>query len=150
MRPPPYLANTLYTTLKNMHNQITSSNISYLPISLPIKRSQYEITVQFEHGDADATTEDTVILANCSESEFIDWYNTYIELEELITNSLDSGEYIDDLRGDYPHLLSKNGYYVPHERDCFDHCLIGVYAKMEIVDIYFYDSDGNKRHVKIK
>jgi hypothetical protein len=133
-----------------MPTKITSSNISYSPILQTRKISQYEITVEFEHGDSDATTKDTVILAKCSEPEFIEWYNTYMELEELINDSLDSGEYIDDLRGDYPHLLSKHGYYVPHERDCFDNSRIGVYAKMEIVNIYFYDADGNKRKVNIK
>lgn len=130
-----------------MPTKITSSNISYSPISQPRKISQYEITVEFEHGDSDATTKDTVILAKCSEADFIDWYNTYKELEELIN---DTSEYIDDLEGDYSHLLMKHGYYVPHERDCFDHDRIGVYAKMEIVNIYFYDADGNKRKVNIK
>lgn len=123
-------------------------SVTYTKINEPVKKNCYEIKFEFEHGDGDSYTNDTVIYQNMTEEQLIAYVKKSEEISLMIDDSRSSGR---DLPENFETLCVNGNFHIPVELDNYAKMhMSNYYASSGISEIFYYNENSEKFGVTVK
>lgn len=104
----------------------------------------FEVTINYEHGDADATTTSTAVYQNKTLEDMIRFFTKFNEFSEIIEDNPQCG---DEICEDGYFLVEPGWYIYPQSDIIYEGT--DSYARMSIDKVFYYDLQGEKFAVEI-
>lgn len=122
--------------------------IEYQKVTVQKPKNCFKIDVIYEHGDADSSSENNIILREATEHELVGYLEKFREIEKMIDNNRSYGKELPD---DFEELIKYKNYIVPVELDDYAKMhMSGYYASMRIKSINYFNENGEEFFVTIK
>lgn len=113
-------------------------NLTYTKVENSARKNYYRVDIDFEHGDADATTKEVVTLN--SEKELREFLEGYEKYSDVLESCLSSGRKLPSDIRDLGESLGIIVYDVVYDGS-------GSLAYPSVQEIVFFDQDGIKHNV---
>lgn len=121
--------------------------VNYKALDENKKSSCYEIEFEFEHGDADSYSNETVIFNNMNEEQLIEYVKKSNEISQMIEDSRAGG---DELTDNFYAQAKCGEFEIPVELDNYAKMQVSnYYAASGISKIFYYNEYGNKFEVTV-
>ncbi len=119
-------------------------NLTYTKTRAKVRRNVFVVNFQYEHGDADARTQDTKVVP-LSKDDFVHYLAKVKAVAGAIRDARSAGA---KQPSDFEDAAAYSGVSIPLEHDCyFSMHSSGMYADMRIESILYFDDEGQEFQV---
>jgi hypothetical protein len=130
-----------------LDNKGNKMAITYQKIVEPNRRNVFEFVFHFEHGDADSSEKYSIFHQNMNEQQLFAYLKKANEIFDMIQQSRSTGT---PLPKDFEDQAKSDHFTIPVELDLYVKTHMShYYAATSILQIFFYDQDGQKFQVII-